>query len=147
MKKEIVFGPSVQGSLRMAQFTGVGSFPKSLICNIKDNNGNVPDDIKKLNRENKEKWNNSRPIGGNAKDSICLEMLLEYGDISWKIPGEKRKQAIYELISTMYPEQKNGDTAKEWAAGIIANNKKYLKLLKDAISNKEEKRVWYSMHL
>ena len=144
MKKEIVFGPSVQGSLRMAQFTGVGSFPKSLVCDIKDKNGKVPDDIQKLNKENEEKWNNSRPIGGNAKDIICLEMLLEYGDISGKIPGKKRNQAIYELISTMYPEQRNGDTAKEWASGIITNNKKYLKLLKDAISNKEEIRVWYS---
>ncbi len=144
MKKEIVFGPSVQGSLRMAQITGVGSFPKSLVCDIKDKNGIVPDDIQKLNKENEEKWNNSRPIGGNAKDIICLEMLLEYGDISRKIPGKKRNQAIYELISTMYPEQRNGDIAKEWASGIITNNNKNLKLLKDAISNKEEIRVWYS---
>lgn len=52
MKKEIVFGPSVQGSLRMAQFTGVGEFPKSMICTIKDDSGKVSDRIKILNEEN-----------------------------------------------------------------------------------------------
>lgn len=144
MKKEIVFGPSVQSSLRMAQFTGVGEFPQSFICTIKDGTGRVPDDIKRINKENEEKWNNSRPIGGNAKDIICLEMSLEYGDISGKIPGRKREQAIYDLISTMYPENRNGNTANEWTSGIINNNKKYFKLLKDAIDKNEELRVWYS---
>ena len=144
MKKEKVFGPSVQGSLRMAQYTGVGSFPESFVCNTKDNNGNVPDDIKRLNKENEEKWNNSRPIGGNAKDIICLELLLEYGDISGKIPSMKRKECIYELIGTMYPEERNGNTAKEWVSGIFSNNTWYLKLLEDTISNGDEIRIWYS---
>ncbi len=94
MKKEIVFGPSVQGSLRMAQYTGIGEFPQSLICTIKDENGKVPADIKKLNKENEEKWNRSRPIGGRAEDIICLEMALEYGDISGKIPGKRREQVL-----------------------------------------------------
>ncbi|WP_026525119.1 MULTISPECIES: DUF3658 domain-containing protein [unclassified Butyrivibrio] len=144
MKKEIVFGPSVQGSLRMAQITGVGEFPKSMICTIKDDSGKVPDRIKRLNKENEEKWYNSRPIGGNAKDIICLELSLEYGDISGRIPGKKRDQVIYQLISTMYPESRNGNIAKEWVDGIAGNNRKYLKLLKDAISNEEEIRIWYS---
>ena len=33
MKKEVVFVPSVQGSLRMAQITGIGSFPRVVISN------------------------------------------------------------------------------------------------------------------
>ncbi len=144
LKKEIVFGPSVQGSLRMAQFTGVGPFPKAFICTVKDKNGNIPDAIKRLNEKNEKKWYNSRPIGGNAKDIICLEMALEYGDISGRIPGKQREQVIYQLTSSLYQTSKGEDTTDEWAKSIIRNNKIYMKALREAMKNGDEIRIWYS---
>ncbi|MBO6240530.1 MAG: DUF1835 domain-containing protein [Butyrivibrio sp.] len=144
MKKEIVFEPSVQGSLRMAQFMGVGKCPDFMRCDIKDENGNIPDAIKRLNAENEEKWNNARPIGGHADDIICLEFNLEYGDISEKTPGKKRYESIYDMISTMYPEERHQELADEWVSGIRKKNRSYLKALNEAIENDESIRIWYS---
>ncbi len=144
MKKEIVFGPSVQGSLRMAQYIGVGKCPNIMICDIKDENGNVPESIKELNAENVEKWNNARPIGGRAEDIICLEFSLEYGDISEKIPGKKRYESINNMINTMYPKDRHQELSEEWVSGIRKKNHSYLKLLKEAIENDDGIRVWYS---
>lgn len=39
--KEIVFSQSVHGSLRVAQFTGIGEYPKNWILDTKDDKGQI----------------------------------------------------------------------------------------------------------
>ncbi|SDB69567.1 hypothetical protein [Butyrivibrio sp. INlla16] len=61
MIKEIVFGPSVQGSLAMAQFTGVGTCPEYMLLNTDSEDKKVAKQTQSLNEEIIEKWNNIRP--------------------------------------------------------------------------------------
>ena len=63
MKKEITFSPSTQGSLKVAQYTGIGDCPKAWLMS-EDEVGLPKEKIEEINRNQIEKWDNSRPIGG-----------------------------------------------------------------------------------
>ncbi|MCR5785827.1 MAG: DUF1835 domain-containing protein, partial [Eubacterium sp.] len=77
-------------------------------------------------------------IGKNsmgANDIICLEYNLAFGDISEKIPSDRRYQYLYKSISTMYPAGIAGSLAKEWIDDLKKKNNKYLQEFKIAIKN------------
>lgn len=143
MKKEIVFSPSTQGSLKVAQFTGIGECPKTWLMS-EDEGGLPKEKIEELNRNQIEKWNNSRPIGGRSSDILCFEYDLAFGDISEKIPGDKRYQYLQESISKMYPSDKNENLADEWVSDLKKKNQKSLKELRKAIKEGASLRIWYS---
>ena len=143
MKKEIVFGPSVQGSLKVAQYTGIGDYPKAWL--LSDEKVGLPkDQIEKHNKKEMEKWYNSRPLGGRSSDILCLEYNLAFGDISEKTPSTKRYESIYKMISTMYDPERSEGVAENWVKDLKKKNTKYLKELKTAIKNEEPLRIWYS---
>ncbi len=144
MNKEIVFSPSTQGSLKVAQFTGIGEYPKNWLMSADEFDGAAKEKIERLNLEQIEKWNNSRPIGGRPSDILCLEYNLAFGDISEKIPADKRYQYLHQSISTMYPSDKHGNLADEWVSDLKKKNQKYLKELKKAIKEGMPLRIWYS---
>ncbi len=86
-------------------------------------------------------------IGENsmgANDIICLEYNLAFGNISEKIPSDRRYQYLYKSISTMYPAGIAGSLAKDWIDDLKKKNNKYLQEFKIAIKNEEEIRIWYS---
>lgn len=144
MKKEIVFSPSTQGSIKVAQYTGIGEYPKAWLM-PKDSGIKLSDElIESHNKEQIEKWNNSRPIGGRSSDILCFEYDLAFGDVSEKIPADKRYQFLYESISKMYPSDKHDNLAEEWVSSIKKKNQKYLKELRKAIKDGAAIRVWYS---
>lgn len=143
MKKEIVFSSSTQGSLTFAQYAGVGEYPKSWLMSD-DKSGLSKEQIEKLNLDQIEKWNNSRPIGGRSSDIFCFEYDLAFGDISEKIPGDKRYQFLHRSISKMYTSDKHGNLADEWVSDLKKKNQKYLKELRKAIKEGTSFRVWYS---
>lgn len=143
MKKEIVFSPSTQGSLKVAQFTGIGECPKTWLMS-EDEVGLPKEKIEELNRNQIEKWNNSRPIGGRSSDILCFEYDLAFGDISEKIPGDKRYQYLQESISKMYPSDKHENLADEWVSDLKKKNQKSLKELRKAIKEGASLRIWYS---
>ena len=72
--KEIVFGPSVHGSLRGAQFTGIGDYPKNWILDTKDDKGRIDKRLESFNNECIDKWKNSHAIGGSADDIINIQI-------------------------------------------------------------------------
>ncbi len=134
MKKEIVFSPSTYGSLRVAQYAGIGDYPKNWGAGLPQ----------RIMEEQIEKWNNSRPIGGRSSDILCLEYNLAFGDISEKVPSDKRYQFLHDSISKMYPADQQGDLADEWVQDIKKRNQKNLKELRKAIKDGSPIRVWYS---
>ncbi len=144
MKKEIVFGPSTYGSLRIAQFTGVGNCPDFMICDPNKMDESMHDKIEQMNHRTISEWYNSTPVGGRAEDIICLEYDLEYGDISEKIPSSKRYQSIYQMVHTMYPENDEENVAKDWADSVMKKNRRSLRDLNSSIKNDEPIRIWYS---
>ena len=143
MKKEITFSPSTQGSLKVAQYTGIGDCPKAWLMS-EDEVGLPKEKIEEINRNQIEKWDNSRPIGGKSSDILCFEYDLAFGDISEKIPGDKRYQYLHESINKMYPVDKHGNLADEWVSDLKKKNQKNLKELKKAIKEGASLRIWYS---
>lgn len=143
MKKEIVFSPTVQGALKVAQYTGIGDYPQSWL--LSDEKMGLPkEQIEKHNKEQMEKWYNSRPIGGRSQDILCFEYRLAFGDISEKTPSSRRYESIYKMISTMYNPERSEKIAEDWVKDIKKKNAKYLKELKSAIKNEDSLRIWYS---
>ena len=143
--KEIVFSPVVAATLKFAQHFGEGDIPQRLLLkNIIDEPVGDIDEIEEHDKKMIENWNNAHPIGGNADDIIRFEFDLEYGDISEDVPSEKRYDSLYELISTMYPEEQHDYLATKWVEGLRNNNEKYLKKLDEIIDSGEQIRVWYS---
>ncbi len=142
MKKEIVFGPSACGSLRVAQFTG--NCPDFMICEPNKIDESLHDKIEEMNQRTRNDWYNSTPVGGRAEDIICLEYDLEYGDISEKIPSSKRYQSIYQMVNTMYPRNDEEDVAKGWADSVMKKNRRSLRDLNSAIKIDAPIRIWYS---
>ena len=144
MKKEIVFGPSAAGNLKVAQFTGIGKYPKAWREGIYDKNGNLSEVIEEHTKNEIEKWNNSRPIGGCSEDIICFELSLEHGDISEAVPANKRYASIKKMIETMYPKERYGTISEEWIRDVRKNNDEALRELKKAIDSRTQIRIWYS---
>lgn len=144
LKKEIAFSPSTQGSLKVAQYTGIGEYPKAWLLSEEKDYGLPSEQIKKHNEKEIEKWNNSRPIGGKSSDILCFEYDLAFGDISEKIPGDKRYQYLHESISKMYPADKHGNLADEWVSDLKKKNQKYLRELRKALKEGASIRIWYS---
>lgn len=143
MRKEIAFSPSTQGSLKVAQYTGIGECPKAWLL-TEEKGGLQKEKIEEINRNQIEKWDNSRPIGGKPSDILCFEYGLAFGDISEKIPGVKRYQYLHESISKMYPVDKHENLADEWVSDLKKKNQKYLRELKKAIKEGASLRIWYS---
>ncbi len=142
MKKEIVFGHSVKGSLTVAQYIGIGDFPKAWIHD--DGKDEITDGMQKYNEERIDKWYNSRPIGGRSADIICLRYDLSFGDISEKIPSDIRYQYIFKSTCAMYPSEHHDTLVNDLVDNLKKENLKYLNELKEAIKNKNEIRIWYS---
>lgn len=143
MKKEIVFGPTVQGAIKVAQYTGIGDYPKAWLL-TEEKVGFPKERIEKYNKEQMDKWYNSRPLGGRSCDILCLDYQLAFGDISEKTPSTKRYGSIYKMISTMYDPDRGEHIADDWVKDLKKKNGKYLKELKSAIKNEESLRIWYS---
>ena len=68
-------------------------------------------------------------------------MNLEYGDISEDIPSYKRYQSIYNMISTIYPDERAGDIASSWTNDIQKSNDKFFVKLDAATDNRDEFRI------
>ncbi|MDD6712298.1 MAG: hypothetical protein PUE27_09490 [Sharpea porci] len=80
-------------------------------------------------------------IGENsmgANDITCLEYNLAFGDISEKIPSDRRYQYLYKSISTMYPAGIAGFLAKDWIDDLKKKNNKYLQEFKIAIKMRKK---------
>ncbi len=78
------------------------------------------------------------PIGVQPSDIICLEYNLAFGDISEKIPSDKRYRYLYKSISTMYPAGIHGSLVKDWIDDLKKRNQRSLTELKTAIKNEKE---------
>lgn len=144
---EVVFGASARGSLRVAQHYGEGRWHKPAIGVVVSSTDGQPVSPKELREvqhraeeRSRREWEEAAPLGGNPDDVYCLDLVLSIGDISEKMPGPLRQQALEELIRGASPaEEARREVRKLW--------KKFQEALSTVVARSaagEAVRVWYS---
>lgn len=141
---DIVFSDSACGSLKMAQHYGEGEYSMigSVIVSCPDGRQPTEEEIEQARQEideqQRRKWNNAAPLGGNSEDVFGFNLVLSIGDISEDIPSTKRQKVIEHLWS-IYPQ-----IEEEHVEGLFVHVKAALKQIFDRAASGEDIRMWYS---
>jgi hypothetical protein len=96
---------------------------------------------KKTSKEEFDKIDEGKAIGGNSAEVVCIPFLLDIGDISVPIDSEYRKNLILELYTIHGRDDKSilEDLEEMWK--IYLNE---IERLKNYAARGESVRLWYS---
>lgn len=135
---EVVFGQNVDISLMMAQRYGEGPFPEGRLPGFMFYGDKEPSQEEKeklysdyLAKE-REKWENTVPLGGNRNDIYGFDLILDIGGIGDDFI-EERKRVLYRFDHAE-PDQ---------AERRIKENLERLEAFCQRVYDGEEVRLWF----
>ena len=106
LKKEIAFSPSTQGSLKVAQYTGIGEYPKAWLLSEEKDYGLPSEQIKKHNEKEIEKWNKVGMKATQLVKEMMKKMKGKKIGIGNIIESERREKEAIEAKEKAEKEKK-----------------------------------------
>lgn len=143
---DIVFSDSALGSLKSAQSYGLGSYSGGMGVSIisPDGHGPTGEEIFEAQREAEARarleWERGTPMGGSMADVYGFAYGLSVGDISERVPGEKRRQVL-DWLYGIYPDPA-GEPA--FTTALMRKGSDTLAAVLVRVQGGEGVRIWYS---
>lgn len=142
---EITFTESAGGSLQMAQTFGKGKFHGGCVgIFISHGDGSEPtvaeieEETRKAEAEERRRWEQAVPLGGNRSDVYCFPLGLAYGDIREPLSAQSRIEVLKVLYSFWNAE------LEQDLRNQLDETREKLKELRGRIAAGEAARIWYS---
>lgn len=142
---EIVFSDSACGALKLAQTFGKGEYKGSSIgVFISHGDGSTPtqaeveEETRKYEEQERQKWEQAIPLGGNPADVFGFHLGLSYGNIQDPLCMGDRLSAMQLHLSCW------NDDLQDECTELILQAQSDLKIVLDRIASGEDVRIWYS---
>lgn len=139
---EIAFSESARGSLKIAQHYGKGEYNAGAVGVILSGNptqAEIEAAQRRAEEQEKRRWEEAVPLGGNPGDVYGFDLALSVGDISGDCLGVERQMVLEDMCSVW-----NMPDASAFIGEKIKRARADLEIIRARYEAGEPIRIWYS---